>query len=320
MRNSRVLCSRSNMTCSNYRKIIFCYIFKIVRCQKDDKAVTAGRGKMGDGARISGKIEGLNQLYRLLIVSCRMRRKRLIRPKDRANSIYCNSPSRPDKRSAQAILHLSPVSKESFDSLSIKCYYPPKYALLTASFASSASRYRRALHDRFPARSRDPPALRLVGVLLDKEDGHPLLAQLLMVSKICWMIIGASPSDGSSTVANAGYSSKRDQSPASAVHARHSARSLNTALMQTRKQFMTHFMRSWNWSRSAKKPPIASSLPPSSARRRDALPGQSLPFAHDFRRLPVGNVFIIKHNSPLVARGSPHNVPSKVVFPARSRQ
>ncbi len=199
-------------------------------------------------------------------------------------------------------------------------YYPPKYALLTASFASSASPVRRAPHDRFPERSRDQRASALVGVLLDEEDSHPLLAQLLDVSKICWMIIGARPSDGSSSKINAGCSSARDQSPASAAHRRHGARPLNTALMQTRKQFIHHFMRSWNWSRSAKKPPIARFLPPSSARKHDALPGQSPPLPHDFRRLPVGNVFIIKHNSPLVARGSPHNVPSKVVFPAPLRQ
>lgn len=47
------------------QKITILLHFKIVRCQKDDKAVTARRGKMGDGARISGKIEGLNQTLQI---------------------------------------------------------------------------------------------------------------------------------------------------------------------------------------------------------------------------------------------------------------
>ncbi|OAF49498.1 hypothetical protein AXK30_08965 [Escherichia coli] len=47
------------------QKITFCYICKIVRCQKDDKAVTAWVRENGRWGTDKRKIEGLNQTLQI---------------------------------------------------------------------------------------------------------------------------------------------------------------------------------------------------------------------------------------------------------------
>ncbi|MGI1536015.1 hypothetical protein ACIAFW_17575 [Escherichia coli] len=80
---------------------------------------------MGDGARISGKIEGLNQT---LQITHRFMPDAAQTPYPAYKIVQiqyiATHPVGLISAAHQAILHLSPVSKESFDSLSINVLLP----------------------------------------------------------------------------------------------------------------------------------------------------------------------------------------------------
>ena len=141
---------------------------------------------------------------------------------------------------------------------------------------------------------------RLIGVLLDEEDSHSLLAQLF---------------DGIEDLLNDNrrQAERRliQQQQARLAHQRapdsqhlllaagHGARPLNPALMQARKQLIHPFDAGLELVAVGKKTahrqvlfhrhPRENAAPFRHNRHR---------FAHDFRRLPVGNIFTVENHAP----------------------
>ena len=145
---------------------------------------------------------------------------------------------------------------------------------------------------------------RLVGVLLNQEDRHPLLAQLL---------------DGIENLLNDNRRQPQrrfiQQQQARLAHqsatdrqhlllaAGHGAGALNTAFMQTREQLIHPFDAGMKLVAVGKKTAHRQVLFHRHA-RKDASPFRHdrHRFTHDFRRLPVGNILTVKDNAPA---GSP---------------
>ncbi|MCV5579596.1 hypothetical protein OFO05_29765, partial [Escherichia coli] len=95
---------------------------KIVRCQKDDKAVTAWvreNGRWGTDKRKNRRSESNSTDYSSFHAGCGVKAYKIVQIQ-----YIATHPVGLISAAHQAILHLSPVSKESFDSLSINVLLP----------------------------------------------------------------------------------------------------------------------------------------------------------------------------------------------------